>query len=257
MVGLARFVRILRLFDEERCVWTVPEMASALGQPASSVYRAVRELVAAAFLEPATEAHYRLGAAFVEFDRLVRLTDPLMRLGEPRLADVAHQAGVPCAVLLARLFGDTVMCVADTRTGALPRRPSYERGRPMPLTRGATSKTILAQLPARRLLRLIARIEGEATPLAQITELRDILSVIRKRGHCVSRGEIDDGLAGLAVPIAVPELGIAASLSLVVEAARLDAGLEHRLVLMLLASACLLVDQLGASTGGVAGTGAS
>jgi DNA-binding IclR family transcriptional regulator len=261
MAGLARFVRILRLFGQETCIWTVPEMAAALGQPASSVYRAVRELVAAAFLEPATEAHYRLGAAFVEFDRLVRLTDPLMRVAEPRLADIARQAGVPCAVLLARLYGDTVMCVADTRTSARvgdrPVMPSYERGRPMPLTRGATSKTILAQLPTHRLVRLIERIDGAAPPPEQLAALREILAGIRKRGHCVSRGEIDDGLAGLAVPIAVPRLGIAASLSLVVEAARLDAGLEHRLVLMLVASAGWLADQLGASAAAATGTGGS
>lgn len=181
--GLSRFVRILRLFGEAKATWTVPEMAAALGQPASSVYRAVRELVAEAFLEPATEAHYRLGAAFVEFDRLVRRTDPLTRIGEPRLADIAAQAGVPCAVLLARLYGDTVMCVADTRAGDLPATPSYERGRPMPLTRGATSKTILAQLPTRRLVRLIDTIDGAAAAPEQTAALREILAGVRRRGH--------------------------------------------------------------------------
>ncbi|RAI40104.1 IclR family transcriptional regulator [Rhodoplanes roseus] len=258
--GLSRFVRVLRLFGEDKATWTVPEMAAALGQPSSSVYRAVRELVAEAFLEPATEAHYRLGAAFVEFDRRVRLTDPLTRLGEPRLRDVAAQAGVPCVALLARLYGDTVMCVADTRAGVLPVTPSYERGRPMPLVRGATSKTIMAQLPTRRLVRLIDTIDGAATAPEQIAALREILTGVRRRGHCVNRGEIDDGLAGLAVPIAVPQHGIAASLSLVVEAARLDAALEHRLLLLLVASAGLLAEQLDAPLVGraadVAGAGA-
>ena len=82
MAGLKRFVGVLRLFGEAKSEWTVPDMAEALGLPASTVYRTVRELLAEGFLDPAPEARYRLGAAFVEFDRLVRLTDPLARLGE-------------------------------------------------------------------------------------------------------------------------------------------------------------------------------
>lgn len=241
MAGLRRFVGILRLFGEEKSVWTVPEMAEALALPASTVYRTVRELVAERFLEPATEAHYRLGAAFVEFDRLVRLTDPLARTSDAWLRDLAAQAGLPCVVVLARLYGDTVMCVADAAAGDLPMRPSYQRGRPMPLTAGATSKAILAQLPSRRLTRLVAHPEHDPASMA---ELRAALAAIRKRGHCVSRGEIDPGLAGIAVPIALPQLGIAASLSLVVEAARIDETREHRLVLLLVSSAAMLMAQL-------------
>lgn len=241
MAGLHRFVTILRLFGEGKSDWTVQDMAEALRLPASTVYRTVRELVTERFLEPVTEAHYRLGAAFVEFDRLVRLTDPLIRASGSCLPDLAAQAGVPCAALLARLYGDTVMCVADAAAGDLPLSPSYQRGRPMPLTAGATSKAILAQLPARRLTRLIARSDDAGAPDAT---LRGTLAAIRKRGHCISRGEIDRGLAGIAVPIALPELGIAASLSLVVDASRLTDAIAHRLVLMLVSSAGLVIGQI-------------
>lgn len=240
MAGLKRFVGVLRLFDEAKSEWTVPDMAEALGLPASTVYRTVRELIAEGFLDPATEARYRLGAAFVEFDRLVRLTDPLARLGEAPLADLAAQAGIPAVALLARLYGDTVMCVAAAGAGAPSVRTSYERGRPMPLLAGATSKAILAQLPTRRLARLIA---NATTPAA---ELRAMLAAIRKRGHSISRGEIDRGLVGLAVPLALPQLGLSASLSLVVEQARLDDDLEHRLVLLLVSSAGMLGERLRA-----------
>ena len=73
---LKRFLDVLRLFDESKSVWTVPDIAQALATPSSTVYRTVRELLAANFLEPAQESHYRLGAAFIEFDRLIRMTDP-------------------------------------------------------------------------------------------------------------------------------------------------------------------------------------
>ncbi len=86
MAGLERFMAVLRLFDEDRPAWTVQAMADTLGAPASTVYRSVRALVAAGFLAPAGEAHYRLGTAFLEFDRLIRLTDPLMSEGEAILS---------------------------------------------------------------------------------------------------------------------------------------------------------------------------
>src|SRR5690349_4197799 len=103
MSGLDRYVAVLRLYGVEKSTWTVQEMADALGIPASTVYRTIRDLVAATFLEPATEAHYRLGAAFVEFDRLIRLTDPLVRRGQSLLRDVTTQARIPCVAILARL----------------------------------------------------------------------------------------------------------------------------------------------------------
>jgi DNA-binding IclR family transcriptional regulator len=247
MSGLIRFVGILRLFNEANSDWTVPEMADALGIPASTVYRTVRELLAVNFLEPAMEGHYRLGSAFIEFDRLIRMTDPLVAAGSKLLRDVAAQARIPCVAVLSRLYGNTVMCIADEGPRESPIPTSYERGRPRPLTRGATSKVILAQLPARRLNKLLS-LEAASQPdhpfAMSVSELREQLVAIRKRGYCVTRGEVDKGLVGLAAPISVPEQALIASLSLVVKAVDLDDAGERRLVLLLVSSASLLTEAL-------------
>jgi DNA-binding IclR family transcriptional regulator len=241
MAGLDRFVDVLRLFGEARSDWTVPEIADALGVPASTVYRTLRELLAASFLEPARDGHYRLGSVFIEYDRLIRMTDPLVRAGSALLRDVALQARIPCVAVLCRLYGDTVMCVAE-ETAQAPFWTSYERGRPRPLTRGATSKAILAQLPTRRLTRLLAQEQQPFAPSA--AELREELAAIRKRGYCVTRGEVDAGLMGLAVPVSIPEQALRASLSLIVKAEDLDQASERRLVLLLVSSASLLTEAL-------------
>jgi DNA-binding IclR family transcriptional regulator len=245
MSGLDRFVRVLRLFGETRSEWTVQEMAEALSAPASTIYRTVRDLVGADLLEPASEAQYRLGAAFVEFERLIRLTDPLLRAGNPLLRDLSLQVGMKCAVFLARLYGDTVMCVADDRPAGSTVKTSYERGRPMPLTRGATSKAILAQLPTRRLNKILAQRAADSDPFAvPADEFRTQLAQVRKRGYCVTRGEVDKGLVGIAVPIGVPDRAINASLTLVVEAAHLDDRTERRLVMLMISTGGLLTDAL-------------
>ena len=244
MSGLDRYLNVVNLFDETKSDWTIAEIAFSLDVPASTVYRTVRELVAAAMLEQSTEAHYRLGAAFIEFDRRVRRTDSLIRLSDSILQDVAVQVQMPCAVVLARLYGDTVMCVADTRWNDREIRTSYERGRPQPLTRGATSKMILAQLPSRRLSRLLAPSDSSGSAGSTILDLRKELAVARRCGYVITRGEVDPGLVGIAAPVSNFEQAIVASLSLIVPASELTDVVEHRLILLATMTANLLAERL-------------
>lgn len=242
MAGFARFVAVLRLFDETASTWTAPDLSDALGVPTSTLYRTLRELVAAGFLESANDGGYRLGPAFIEFDRLLRLTDPLVAAGRAALHDVVMQAHTPCVALLSRLYNDQVMCVADEAGRETPFRSSYERGRPMPLTQGATSKVILAHLPARQLNKLIgAPRDGDAKKHAA---LRKDLAEIRKKGYCSTASEIDPGLAGIAAPVIVREAGIVASLSLVTDDSLLDDGQRRRLVLLVVSAASLVTEDL-------------
>jgi DNA-binding IclR family transcriptional regulator len=240
MSGLARYMNVLRLYTPARHSWTAQGMSDALRVAPSTIYRTVSDLVAAGLLEASTDAHYRLGAAFVEFDRLTRLTDPLVRGGHGILRDTVAQARIPCVGLLCRLYNGTVMCIADEATADIDFRSSYERGRPMPLTRGATSKVILARLPPRRLAALLSRNGAEQAP----EDFRAILADIRKRGFAISRGEIDTGLVGLAAPVVCPPLGLIASLSLVVRASDLQPGLERGLTLLLISAASMLSETL-------------
>lgn len=241
MAGFARFEAVLRLFDEKASAWTVPAMSDALGVPASTVYRTVRDLVAGGFLEAAHESVYRLGSAFIEYDRLLRLTDPLVAAGRGALHDVVLQAHTPCVALLSRLYNDQVMCVVEEAAPDVPFRPSYERGRPMPLTQGATSKVILAHLTARQLNRLIGAPKDGG---ARYVSLRRELADIRKRGFCATASEIDAGLAGIAAPVIVREAGIIASLSLVADDSRLDESQRRRLVLLVVSAASLVAEEL-------------
>jgi DNA-binding IclR family transcriptional regulator len=255
MSALSRALDVLRLFNERKSDWTVPEIAGALSTPSSTVYRRVRELVAANFLDAAQEGHYRLGAAFIEFDRTVRLTDPLVREGAALLREIAVQARIPCVAVLSRLYGDTVMCVADERSPGATIRTSYERGRPRPLTRGATSKAILAQLRTRQLNKLLAtaKLKDNGRPFfgPGEAEFREELGAIRRRGYSVTRGEVDKGLVGIAVPVSMPAQALVASLSLVVEARDVDHAIERRLVLLLTSSASLLMEALQSERHGV------
>jgi DNA-binding IclR family transcriptional regulator len=241
MAGLDRFVEILRLFDENKPDWTIQDMATATDVPASTVYRTVRELVGQGFLDPSIEAHYRLGAAFIEFDRRLRISDPLIREGDPMLADLLAAANVPCVAVLARLYRDQVICVADHRTLGVGVETSYERGRPMPLLRGATSKVILAQLPKAKLVKVLKASGDERIVKSDIIAE---LTGIRRQGYAITRSEVDSGLVGIAVPVSCPEAAIQASMSLIIRAADINESIERRLLMTVTPAADVLSRKL-------------
>jgi DNA-binding IclR family transcriptional regulator len=81
-------------------------------------------------------------------------------------------------------------------------RVSYERGRPMPLFRGATSKIMLPYLPPRELRRVYeADPVGAAAIGATWGEFRKAITQIRKAGHAVTHAEVDPGSIGIGVAI--------------------------------------------------------
>jgi DNA-binding IclR family transcriptional regulator len=243
--GLGRYKRILQLFTEQRSQWTIAEAAAALEVPASTLYRTVQDMVAANFLDVASDARYRLGASFIELDRLSRITDPLYTLGGPVLDQIVTQAKIPCVAMLARLYNDTVMCVSQANSGNGDQiHTSYERGRPRPLTRGATSKVILAQLPAGRLKRLLVDSGLDEEELAQ---LRAELPIIRRQGFCITRGEVDPGLIGIAAPAVVAELSLIGSLNLVCRQEDVTPQQERRLAMLVHSEAKLLSEELAAT----------
>lgn len=204
MAGPDRTISVLRLFTIETPAHSVEQVAQALDVSVSSAYRYMAALIDAGLLTPSAGGRYVLGPAIIELDRQIQLTDPLLHVARPIMAEMVGFAPPGGSVLLCRLFRETVLCVhreiAPGPVGAV----SYERGRPMPLFRGATSKVILASFAARDLARLYKARAGAiaADGLGgSLDEFRRAMALIRKAGHALSRGEVDPGMFGIAAPI--------------------------------------------------------
>jgi len=211
MSGFTRYNKILNLFSEQRSSWTVSEISDKLKTPSSTIYRIVRELVLSDFLESATGAYFRLGPAFIKFNRTINLSDPLVRAGQPFLEKLANENPIVSANVLARLYGNKVMCVADYKTPFFKNNTSYQKGKLMPLIYGATSRAIIMKVTGRRLDDLLKHEEfkDENDKDAFLKNLKND----NKRGYCRTEGQVDKGLIGFSVPINNRKLGIEASLS--------------------------------------------
>jgi DNA-binding IclR family transcriptional regulator len=173
-------------------------------------------------------------------DRQIQVSDPMLRAARGVMNTLISRAGDGAALLLCRLFHDRVMCVHQV-LGRGPQEPvSYERGRLMPLFRGATSKIILAHLPARTLKSLFEQNSAEIAKDGlgkSLEQFRASLAAIRRAGVVVTRGEIDPGRVGIGAPLFDRDRNILGSLSFALSAGRASSALIERLTPLLIAGA--------------------
>lgn len=212
---------VLDLFLGERGDWTVEDAAATLGLSVTTTYRYFKSLVRSGLINAFVPGRYVLGPAVVQLDRQMRLHDPLLSVARPVMDRLAAEVGKQAAVILARLYHDGVMCVHEARGGAAGFAISYERGRLMPITRGASSKVILANLSP-RMLRSLQEPKGDNAPakVELSAAQREELRAIRSRGVAITEAELDVGMRGVAVPIFQPDRTVDGSLSLVVPQSR-------------------------------------
>jgi len=235
-----RLLSVLGLFTVEQPQWTVDDAARQLGVSGPTAYRYFKRLTGAGLISPVSGASYTLGPAIIQMDRQIQVSDPMLRAARGVMHTLIPRGGDGSALLLCRLFHDRVMCVHQV-LGRGPQEPvSYERGRLMPLFRGATSKIILAHLPARALKSLFERNSAEIARHGlgkSLEEFRASLAAIRRAGVVVTRGEIDPGRVGVGTPLFDRDRNILGSLSFALSAGRADSALIGRLTPLLIAGA--------------------
>jgi DNA-binding IclR family transcriptional regulator len=203
-----------------------------LGVSVPTTYRYFKKLTKAGLISPVSGAGYTLGPAIIQMDRQIQIGDPMLNAARSVMIALAGDAPEGSTALLCQLFHDGVMCVQQVM-GRGPQTPvSYERGRLMPLYRGATSKIILAHLRSRTLKALFGRDAAqieEAGLGANWEEFRRALAVIRRTGVSLSHSEIDPGRVGVAAPVFDKERVVLGSLSVVVPSALADPATVGRL----------------------------
>ncbi len=226
-----RLLMALALFTIERPQWTVEEAADQLGVSAKTAYRYFKQLTASGLISPVAGAGYTLGPAIVQMERQIQATDPMLIAARTVMVDLVQRAVEGSTVILCRLFHDRVMCMHQVM-GRGPQEPvSYERGRLMPLYRGATAKIILAHLPTRTLKSLFTH-HGDEIAAAGFGDsfdaFRRTLTPLRRAGICVTHGEVDPGRTGIGAPIFDRDRAVLGSLSLALPSARVDEALIAR-----------------------------
>ncbi|MBN8907223.1 MAG: helix-turn-helix domain-containing protein [Rhodospirillales bacterium] len=212
--SLSRALAVLDLFDAEHPTWTAEAIGEALRCSAPTGYRYIRELLAAGLLRRLQGGVYALGPRIILLDYTMRQADPYLGAAVPEMGELARRTGCDC--VMTALFGQQFL---DTHreTGAAPLTLAFGRGRPRPAFLGAAPKVILSAQPT-AWLRKFHDAQAEAAAAAGLgadwKAFRSAIAEIRRRGHYVSRGELEPQLSSVAVPlpVGVPDAGSALAL---------------------------------------------
>ena len=229
MTTADRVLSVLQLFTMTEPDWTVEAAALRLQIPTSTAYRYFRSLTEAGLIVNFTAGRYVIGPAIIELDRQARHFDPLIRAAQPSMRALTEGLETSGVSLLCRIYRRTVICVDQAGQPGKELTISYERGRPMPLFRGAASKVIAAHLSPRA-IRPYFEDEAEAASAAGMGSdwetFKAKARALRKAEVCVTAGELDEGLLGISAPVFGPDGDILASIGVVLVRAEIDSAAQ-------------------------------
>lgn len=192
-------IQILELFAAQRKEYmSLTEISRSLKMHKTTVYRILRTLESAGWIDQSSSnGQYRLGTGILLVSSAVSVHRTARSLisEEMRKLEEKHNE----TVVLSALRGNIGICVDMVRSHH-SLSISSENGYIVPLEIGATGKTLLASQSEEVIARLLASYPEEvAVPLEK--NIREI----QKNGYCISEGEVDIGVAAIAVPLPLPD----------------------------------------------------
>ncbi|MGS0741086.1 IclR family transcriptional regulator [Glaciimonas sp. GG7] len=231
MTSFTRLLSILELFSGEKPFLSAEDVALELDCSAPTAYRYVRELLEAGLLVRFSGGQYGLGPRIIRLDYHLRISDPLLAVGQPIMRELSEHSGFD--VVMSRWYGhELVDTHRETRDTALALR--YGRGRPRPLFRGAAAKAILSTFPKAKLAVLF---ESHSEEILQsglgttLEEFRSLLMRIRRAGFYLSWGELEAEVSAIAAPLFMDDSGEAVgALALIIPTPRIEFLNLERLV---------------------------
>ena len=217
--ALAKGLRILSLFDEQRPSWRVSDLAVAAGLPMPTVYRVVMTLTSEGYLNHLPNGEYRPGVRTLTLGMAALRSLDLVGIAAPKLQDLGERMGE--TVNLAVLSGDRVLYLIRLRNSDLV-TANIQVGSTLPAVHTSIGKLLLAYLDEAALVARItdASFSANSGPNAKLSlaELREELRVIRDQGWAMQDEELAYGLRSVAGPITGPDGRVVAGVNLAVQA---------------------------------------
>ena len=196
-------LRILKLLASRRGPMAASNIATALGLPRSSVYHLLGVMEANGFvLHLHEEQRYGLGISAFELSSAYSRQEPLSRLGRPMLASLVDVLGE--SAHLAVLHGRDVLYVVEERAAGRPVLVT-DVGVRLPAHLTASGRAILADLPSAQVRALFpsreAFVDRTGVGPRRLSELRTVLTEVRRVGWAQERGDVTRGFASVAVAV--------------------------------------------------------
>jgi len=187
--------QILELYAAQRKEYlSLTEISHALHMHKTTVYRILRTLQSVGWIEQSeANGRYRLGTGILLVSSAVAVHHSARSLVAEEMRKLNEALNE--TVVLSALRGNTGICV-DMIKSRHSLSISSENGYIVPMDMGATGKTLLSAQPPEVIERILSTFPPEqAEPLAEQVK------TIQREGYCISEGEVDLGVAAIAVPL--------------------------------------------------------
>ncbi|WP_030326217.1 IclR family transcriptional regulator [Streptomyces sp. NRRL B-3229] len=226
--ALAKGLRLLALFSEQRTTMKLTDMAAETGVPLPTAFRMAATLVTEGFLEQLPDGAYRpapkvltLGFSALRGMDLVELADGPLR----RLAAASGQT-----VNLGTLSDDRVLYLIRLRNNDLV-TANIQVGSRLPAAGTSIGKVLLAGLAEKELDQRLteASFAGITGPNAirSLAGLRPALAEIREQGWAVQDEELAYGLRSVAAPVRDASGAVVAAVNVAVPAMEFPVARLH------------------------------
>lgn len=232
MNSLRRMLQILDLYGPDTPVLDVETIGQRLQYPPATIYRYLKELCACGLLIRSSGG-YAPGPRFIEMDLLIREFDPLISRCRPLLRSLVEQTGLD--VLIGQLYGDRILSTHQ-ETGPDRFKLLFGRGRTMDMFRSSTARIVTAHLPSRQLKRLYEQhqnLDYVQKLGAQWPAFSAHMQELRRAGYCISKEQINPGIAGISAPIFDDAKRIFGSLTLLGSVERFEAASQEGLITLI------------------------
>ncbi|MCH2168345.1 MAG: IclR family transcriptional regulator [Oceanicola sp.] len=246
MSTITKALSLLDLFTEARPVIGLSAFQKLTGWDKATVYRQLRALEQAGFLEqtPTTRA-YRLGHAVARLAEMRQRTVSEAETLNPIVEEISRSLGE--RVHVNRLVGDGLHQVTQADFGRHAIRVEFEPNLVLPLLTTSSGKAILAFLPAARRAALIKAPQDriDTAPMPSGSDVQAALAQAAKVGYAQSRDSFEMGVASVAIPLFDAQGAACAACSVVYPTIRHDSRFLARAVSVLCAQGPGLVARLG------------
>jgi IclR family pca regulon transcriptional regulator len=200
--ALAKGLRILSLFTEQRQTWRITDIAPALGIPVPTVFRVVMTLAEEGYLDHLPNGDYRPGVRVLSLGTAALRSLDLVEIATPRLQELAETTGE--TVNLATLTRDRVLYLIRLRNSDLV-TANIQVGSTLAAVHTSIGKLLLAYLDEQDLRSRITSdsFAAKAGPNAKVdlTELSGELAKIREENWAMQDEELAFGLRSVAAPV--------------------------------------------------------
>ncbi len=246
---LEKALRVLDSFTTQSPEWSETNLRAHLGMPSTTLNRILRSLERAGYLLRDGGGRYRLGIAAIRLGQRASASINLPAALESNVRGLARETG-ELVLLAVPEFASGLARYVATADSPKRLRVTAEVGTTVPLTAGATARTLLAFQPRAQIDAVLAR-PRKALAAGTVTSaktLRQRLAEIRERGWGLSWEETYDGAWAIAAPLLDDDTQAFASLGVAVPTTRHTAEFEATVRDAVLSAVARASARLGAQT---------